>query len=88
MKKVTRSLLALMIALLAWAVLPRPAGAHPLGNFTINHYTALTVGAKAVAVRYILDMAEIPTFQGAARHPARRQHRSDPGGARRLPGPC
>ncbi len=37
--------------------------AHPLGNFSINQYSALQVGAQDVEVRYIIDMAEIPTFQ-------------------------
>jgi ABC-type nickel/cobalt efflux system permease component RcnA len=40
-----------------------PAGAHPLGNFTINHLTKLTFSHGRAGVRYILDMAEIPTFQ-------------------------
>jgi nickel/cobalt transporter (NicO) family protein len=39
------------------------AGAHPLGNFSISHYTALEVGGAEVTVRYVIDMAEIPTFQ-------------------------
>jgi nickel/cobalt exporter len=44
-------------------VLPLAAGAHPLGNFTINHMTRLSFGAHRVDVRYVLDMAEIPTYQ-------------------------
>ena len=34
-----------------------------MGNFTINHYSALTVGSDQVALLYVLDMAEIPTYQ-------------------------
>ncbi len=37
--------------------------AHPLGNFTINHFSRLEVGASLVRVRYVVDMAEIPAFQ-------------------------
>ncbi|HEY0375969.1 MAG TPA: hypothetical protein VGC87_03340 [Pyrinomonadaceae bacterium] len=37
--------------------------AHPLGNFTINHFSRLEVGAERVRVRYIVDLAEIPAFQ-------------------------
>ena len=37
--------------------------AHPLGNFSISHYSAIRVGKEAVELRYIIDMAEIPTFQ-------------------------
>src|SRR5262245_10553737 len=39
------------------------ASAHPLGNFSINRYAALRVAGDSVDVRYIVDMAEIPTFQ-------------------------
>lgn len=37
--------------------------AHPLGNFSIGHYARLRVTRDAVRLRYVLDMAEIPTFQ-------------------------
>jgi len=37
--------------------------AHPLGNFTINHFARISVGADRVSVRYVIDMAEIPTLQ-------------------------
>lgn len=47
------------VALLSTA----PAAAHPLGNFTINRYAELTLGADSVRTIYALDMAEIPTFQ-------------------------
>ena len=44
------------------ALVPAVAMAHPLGNFTVNQYTRLDLG-QDVSVRYVLDMAEIPTFQ-------------------------
>jgi len=37
--------------------------AHPLGNFSISQYSALQIGVQDIEVRYIVDMAEIPTFQ-------------------------
>ena len=37
--------------------------AHPLGNFSISQYSALRVGQDSITLRYIVDMAEIPTFQ-------------------------
>lgn len=43
--------------------LPTVAWAHPLGNFTINHYAGLNVSRGAVTIDYVLDMAEIPAFQ-------------------------
>ena len=39
------------------------AAAHPLGNFTINHLAKLDARSGALRVRYVLDIAEIPTFQ-------------------------
>ena len=44
-------------------MLAAPAGAHPLGNFSINHVAEVSVSADRVDVRYLLDQAEIPTFQ-------------------------
>lgn len=59
-----RWLFPTMIALLlVLARTPLRAEAHPLGNFTVNQYSRLEVGADSVRVRYIVDMAEIPTFQ-------------------------
>lgn len=37
--------------------------AHPLGNFTVNHYARLEIETNEIRVRYVLDWAEIPTFQ-------------------------
>jgi nickel/cobalt transporter (NicO) family protein len=53
----------LLIALLALAAWPAAASAHPLGNFSINHLTEVSVSAQRVDIRYVLDQAEIPTFQ-------------------------
>src|SRR3954447_5832291 len=39
------------------------ASAHPLGNFSINHLSQVSISSDHVAVHYILDQAEIPTFQ-------------------------
>lgn len=43
--------------------IPTAAVAHPLGNFTVNHYSRLELSTDQVRVFYVLDMAEIPTFQ-------------------------
>jgi nickel/cobalt transporter (NicO) family protein len=53
----------LVAALIALAVLPAAASAHPLGNFSVNHLSRVSVSSDRVDVRYILDEAEIPTFQ-------------------------
>jgi len=39
------------------------APAHPLGNFTINHFTRIEIKADRIALRWVVDMAEIPAFQ-------------------------
>ena len=54
---------ALLLFVVLFAALAAPAGAHPLGNFSINHVTEVSVSADRVDVRYLLDQAEIPTFQ-------------------------
>src|ERR1700730_7904619 len=36
---------------------------HPLGNFSINHFARLEVGREKIRVRYVIPLAEIPTFQ-------------------------
>jgi ABC-type nickel/cobalt efflux system permease component RcnA len=38
------------------------ADAHPLGNFTSNHLSRITIDAASIDVQYVLDDAEIPTF--------------------------
>jgi ABC-type nickel/cobalt efflux system permease component RcnA len=53
---------ALAAALTALA-LPAVATAHPLGNFTVNRFSRVEVAGARVYVRYVLDLAEIPTFQ-------------------------
>jgi nickel/cobalt exporter len=52
-----------LLALVALALLPSAASAHPLGNFSVNHLTRVSVSSDRVDVRYLLDEAEIPTFQ-------------------------
>jgi hypothetical protein len=42
---------------------PATALPHPLGNFSVNRYTALRLGSDGAELRYIIDMAEIPAFQ-------------------------
>jgi len=37
--------------------------AHPMGNFSVSHFARFDVTRKAVHVTYVLDLAEIPTYQ-------------------------
>ncbi|CAM3705737.1 nickel/cobalt transporter [Kibdelosporangium persicum] len=39
------------------------ASAHPLGNFSVNHYHGLHLRPDRVDVRSVVDFAEIPTLQ-------------------------
>ena len=39
------------------------AWAHPMGNFSVNHYSRITVEGDRIRVRYLIDLAEIPTYQ-------------------------
>jgi ABC-type nickel/cobalt efflux system permease component RcnA len=67
--------LVLLIALAAALIAPAAATAHPLGNFTINRFSRVEVSGHRIYVRYVLDLAEIPTFQAGhidARAYARR----------------
>ena len=65
----------LLCAAAAALVLPVAAAAHPLGNFTVNRFSRVEVAGPRVYVHYVLDLAEIPTFQAGkvdARTYARR----------------
>ena len=63
-----KRLLVAAAALVALAA-PAAASAHPLGNFTTNHFSRVEVAGNRIYVSYVLDLAEIPTFQerGAVR---------------------
>ncbi len=53
----------LAVAAVAALGLPATAWAHPLGNFTVNRFSRIEVAGPRVYVHYVLDLAEIPTFQ-------------------------
>ena len=65
MKRALLLLVTLVAALSALAA-PGAASAHPLGNFTVNHFAAVDLAGSDIYVRYALDLAEIPTFQEGA----------------------
>jgi ABC-type nickel/cobalt efflux system permease component RcnA len=62
-RRIAIALVALCGALAASLATSTTAGAHPLGNFTINRYAGIEVAGADVYVRYALDVAEIPTYQ-------------------------
>jgi ABC-type nickel/cobalt efflux system permease component RcnA len=55
--------LAVPVVLLGASFGTGEAVAHPLGNFSVNHLTEVQVSRDRVEVLYVLDQAEIPTFQ-------------------------
>jgi nickel/cobalt transporter (NicO) family protein len=55
--------LVVVLAAAAALIAPVAAQAHPLGNFTINRFARIEVSGHRLYVRYVLDLAEIPTFQ-------------------------
>jgi nickel/cobalt transporter (NicO) family protein len=60
---------ALACGVLASAIVLITAGAaaaHPLGNFTVNRFSGLELKQDRVVVHYVVDMAEIPTYQELA----------------------
>ncbi len=64
MRRAARRWLAL-VTLVSLAVLwpSTAASAHPLGNFTVNLYSGIHVVPGEIRIDYVVDMAEIPTFQ-------------------------
>ncbi len=58
---------AILAAIFVAAFAAAPAGAHPLGNFSVNHLTTVRVSDDRVELRWVLDQAEIPTFQERGR---------------------
>ena len=74
-----RAVAVLVLAVAALLLVPGIADAHPLGNFTINRHAGLRVQPDRVLVHYVVDMAEIPTFQDRA---AVRASGADPYAAR------
>ncbi len=77
-RRLARLLAAVVVLLAMPLVAPAPASAHPLGNFTINHYVAVTASPSAVNVDVVTDYAEIPSIELLARLDADGDGRLDP----------
>jgi ABC-type nickel/cobalt efflux system permease component RcnA len=55
---------ALLASVIGALLMPaRPALAHPLGNFSVNHYSRIEMAPTQAQIYYVVDIAEIPTFQ-------------------------
>src|SRR5580692_8566206 len=44
-------------------VLAITLSAHPMGNFSVSHYARIEVSGGGAEIHYVLDLAEIPSFQ-------------------------
>ena len=55
--------LTLPLAVMCAALLANQASAHPMGNFSVNHFARIKPGAHGLSIEYVLDLAEIPTFE-------------------------
>src|SRR4029077_3927322 len=65
MKKL--AVIILLVATAGGLALATSASAHPLGNFTINRYSRIEPSGDRLYVLYVLDLAEIPTFQAKSK---------------------
>jgi ABC-type nickel/cobalt efflux system permease component RcnA len=63
MLKSRPSLGSWVLLVIAWFALESLVLAHPMGNFSVSHYSSLKVETSGVELVYIIDMAEVPTFQ-------------------------
>jgi nickel/cobalt transporter (NicO) family protein len=70
MNRARTALVLAAACVVAIAVLPSTASAHPLGNFSVNHLSQVRISDRAAELRYILDQAEVPTFQEIQRFDA------------------
>ncbi|MEK6251533.1 MAG: sulfite exporter TauE/SafE family protein [Actinomycetota bacterium] len=59
--------LCVAAAIAGSALAPSGAAAHPLGNFSVNHLSQVRISDGRAELHYILDQAEIPTFQETQR---------------------
>ncbi|MDH6574561.1 sulfite exporter TauE/SafE family protein [Kitasatospora sp. MAP5-34] len=66
LKSLARTGVAVGGALWLLTALAPEAGAHPLGNFSVNHYVGFTLHTDRIEALAVTDTAEIPTLQEQA----------------------
>jgi ABC-type nickel/cobalt efflux system permease component RcnA len=83
-RRASIALAALACAVAAVALgASQAALAHPLGNFTTNQLAQVRIGAGEARVHYVLDQAEIPSFQQLQRYDGNGSGAIDTAGERR-----
>ena len=55
--------LGIFLTMFVSLLLVRAACAHPMGNFSVNHYSKIDLEGERIIIRYFIDLAEIPTYQ-------------------------
>ena len=63
LKRLVRRAAAISVCLTVFLGVPALVSAHPLGNFTINHYAGIRIEPDRVLLDVVIDQAEIPAFQ-------------------------
>ena len=58
-----RGYAAVLILLASLLLSGTRAFAHPMGNFSVNHYAKIKLQQGSVEILYLIDLAEIPTYQ-------------------------
>jgi ABC-type nickel/cobalt efflux system permease component RcnA len=58
-----RKLVSFVSLMAAFLVAGPRSFAHPMGNFSVNHYSKISLDHDGIKVSYIIDLAEIPTYQ-------------------------
>ena len=56
-----KSLLAMLLFFALLPAIENRAEAHPMGNFSINHYARIELRSREIKILFLLDFAEIPT---------------------------
>lgn len=77
MKKSYRFLTIVLTLLVCFTLVPT-VFAHPLGNFTVNHYAGLHLSRSEITIDYVMDMAEIAAFQEIELLDANENRQPDP----------
>ncbi|HUQ57808.1 nickel/cobalt transporter [Lentzea sp.] len=70
---VVRPVLVIALLIAGIFLIDGEASAHPLGNFSVNHYHGLHLHPDRVDLRSVVDVAEIPTLQENLRNRDARQ---------------
>src|SRR5882724_4811123 len=62
-KKILSRLRTVAVLAACWLLISPASFAHPMGNFSISHYTGIRIEQGSIELHYLIDMAEIPAFQ-------------------------